>query len=52
MATCRSCGHDIEWVTTEATGRPMPLDPGPDRERRVSHFATCPQADQHRRGRR
>lgn len=67
MATCRSCGADIEWVTSATTGRPMPVDVGPaskgnlavvsgrahaysktdeglHRERRVSHFATCPDA--------
>ena len=29
MPPCRSCGHDIDWATMEASGRPIPLDPGP-----------------------
>lgn len=28
MATCRSCGAEIIWVTTE-NGKRMPLDPHP-----------------------
>lgn len=78
---CTSCDANIIWVTTAATGKPMPVDvePHPDgnvllTERigrsplaevvaagqdslipgeplRRSHFATCPQADQHRRPR-
>lgn len=26
---CKSCGADILFVTTEATGKAMPLDPAP-----------------------
>lgn len=56
---CRSCGALIYWVQTP-TGARMPIDRG--RETRVcyingewltigaykSHFATCPNAAQHR----
>jgi hypothetical protein len=88
MATCRSCGAEVEWCTTEANNRKMPLDLDPvklkkDREEgdesilgnlviirrvagdfgmtpvvryvpagqgtRTSHFATCPDRDEHRK---
>ena len=26
---CRTCGHPIVWVITDANGRRMPLDPEP-----------------------
>lgn len=59
-ATCSSCGALIYWITMPS-GKRMPIDRG--REQRVcfidgqwrvlgsykSHFASCPQADQHRR---
>lgn len=82
MATCRTCGAEIEFITT-ADGKPMPCDPRefpliPDRHgtvtgvmadgvvikgrtcsesyedeawvyARISHFATCPQAAEHRK---
>ena len=64
MANCRSCGAAIIWATTTA-GKRMPLDPKPIsvaigegvtnggtveiRRGYVSHFATCPSADQHRK---
>jgi hypothetical protein len=58
--TCSSCGALIYWVTM-STGGKMPIDRG--RESRVvyidgvwqvlgaykSHFASCPNAAQHRR---
>jgi hypothetical protein len=57
---CSSCHADIVWLLT-AKGKRMPVDaatvkPGdylfePNGEH-VSHFATCPSAQQHRRGRR
>lgn len=63
-AYCRSCGRQIIWCATDGDKR-MPLDaefemrfvldaladPMVGRLRRtyVSHFATCPQADEHRR---
>jgi hypothetical protein len=79
---CRSCGQEIEWVTT-VIGKRMPVNPeivniiedksgdtliiaddnrvkrgycvGDAREGgyitgRVSHFATCPHAAEHRKG--
>jgi hypothetical protein len=65
--TCRSCGAPILWVFTEggkrmpvdakpASGLVLddPESPTPTaRIRRVytSHFATCPQAAQHRKAR-
>lgn len=49
MSTCRSCGAQVVWEQT-ASGKKMPMDvePGPD-GKRVSHFATCPQADEWRK---
>ena len=78
MSLCRSCGQQVEWVTT-TKGKKMPVDPEvveyedaekgtvlvteggnvitvnefqrmPNVRGRISHFATCPQADQWRRG--
>ncbi len=65
MAKCRTCGAEIVWKKT-AAGRNVPLDPPEKRyventtsihrgqvEMRdtwLSHFATCPQADEHRKG--
>lgn len=42
-SSCRSCGADIEWWTTPR-GKKMPFDDGTA----ISHFSTCPNADQHR----
>lgn len=64
-AQCRSCLATIYWIET-ASGRRMPVDcevdgghtPSEPRSRvsvdgtGVSHFATCPNADEHRRARR
>lgn len=52
---CRSCGAWILFVRTKS-GR-MPIDYQPefaadthyDKARHVSHFATCPNADKHRK---
>ena len=59
MSQCKSCGADIEWI--EYAGKRHPLDV---RKRqgfyklvdtwtlgtfRESHFATCPDADKHRK---
>jgi len=62
-ALCRSCQAEIRWITTEA-GRQAPVDARPEKrfiiedrlagevgrlvDAYVSHFATCPDADQHR----
>jgi hypothetical protein len=61
---CRSCNAAIIWATTE-NGKSMPLDAAPVAQVGVfmfdngyakappkvyrSHFATCPNADQHRK---
>ena len=29
MSFCKSCGAKIDWYTVAATGKRMPLDPGP-----------------------
>ncbi len=54
-ATCRSCDAPIHWIITAANKR-MPVDaapfeaalPGSDTMHQ-SHFATCPNAAQHRK---
>ena len=56
VSACRSCDAYIVWMKTEA-GKNMPVnadsvDEGDDifdPATHVSHFSTCPQADQHRR---
>lgn len=64
--TCDSCGAAIVWAETTEKKR-MPLDAAPERRMLVvhtpggphaqvvvvyrSHFATCPNADQHRKPR-
>lgn len=58
LTTCRSCGRCIVWLVTDK-GRRMPVDPEGvkpgetvyEHGRHVSHFATCPQADQWRKKR-
>lgn len=57
---CSSCDAEIVWFKTR-NGKRMPVDERStqptDREdqldlsRHVSHFSTCPHADQHRRPR-
>jgi hypothetical protein len=56
-AKCSSCGEYIVWVKTEAE-KWMPVDADSfdegdellyDKEKHISHFATCPNADSHRR---
>lgn len=59
VTKCRSCGASIVWFSTTA-GKSMPVDAAtvqPTDEqlelpRHVSHFATCPNANQHRKPRR
>lgn len=51
---CKRCGGFIEWARTGLPNpRNIPLDSRPDRETGlyVSHFATCPNADEFRRPR-
>lgn len=58
IVRCSSCRARIIWLKTRA-GKNMPVDADTveaddddlDLERHVSHFATCPQANQHRRQR-
>ena len=53
---CHSCHAPIVWLTTRA-GKHMPVDAAGvladdrqfDSTRHISHFATCPNANQHRR---
>ena len=55
---CRSCNARIIWFRTSAGGN-MPVDADTvepadvtlDLKRHVSHFATCPNAAAHRKGR-
>jgi hypothetical protein len=55
---CRSCKARIVWFKTK-TGKNMPVDEGStqptdvdlDLKRHKPHWATCPNADQHRRPR-
>lgn len=61
ISVCRSCGTRITWVKTK-NGKNMPVDYDKDfddvggcevqefdSDRMVSHFATCPNANEHRR---
>ena len=54
---CKSCNAMIIWLETP-NGKKMPVDAAtvaPEHDRYIagthqSHFATCPNANQHRRG--
>lgn len=55
---CRSCQASILWVRSAANDRPIPLDPdkvtiiteaGEYVTGYVTHFATCPNAAEHRK---
>jgi hypothetical protein len=59
IARCKSCQARIVWAVTVA-GKRIPLDEGAEvagtigdvvTVRAVPHFATCPQAAQHRKRR-
>jgi hypothetical protein len=58
IVRCRSCNAKIIWFITER-GNNMPVDADTveaddielDLERHKSHFATCPNADKHRKKR-
>jgi hypothetical protein len=49
---CRSCSAPVEWWKT-TNGSNIPFDPpkvaGDMREEAISHFATCPNAKEHRK---
>ena len=57
---CRSCGARIVWFTTKS-GKLMPANAEPEKrlvlnegvahvaDTYLSHFATCPNANEHRR---
>lgn len=55
---CKSCQAPILWIKMEATGRSMPVnlewvtivtERGAVVGGHTSHFATCPQAAEHRK---
>lgn len=59
MAQCRTCKAEIIWGLT-ANGKRVPVNPPEKRfvmgaqglevqDTWLNHFATCPQADQHRK---
>lgn len=56
IVRCRSCRAKIIWFKTDA-GKNMPIDADTvepeddelDLKRHVSHFATCPDANLHRK---
>lgn len=56
VVSCKSCGADIVFLRT-VNGKNMPVnadtvEPGDvdyEHGRHVAHWATCPQASQHRR---
>lgn len=59
-AQCRSCNAQIVWVQT-VNGKSMPVDAhtydSKDglafiHDKHTSHFATCPNADKHRKERK
>jgi hypothetical protein len=51
-ARCRGCHAEIEWWFTPKGGK-MPFDlMQEDSSAATSHFATCPDAEEFRRGRR
>jgi len=58
MAKCKGCGKEIIWAKRRASGKTIPLDPSlpiyafengecwePDLPLAVSHFKTCPNAN-------
>lgn len=68
MANCSSCGAEIVWAKSAATGKAIPLDAKPEKrfyewvgtiesgsaevalmDTYQTHFATCPNAAQHRK---
>ena len=63
MKTCKGCGAEIRWITTEA-GKAMPLDAKPVNfyiqsgetwkmtQGYIVHWATCPNAKDFKRKKR
>lgn len=59
IASCRGCNADIVWFHNPKTNRIMPVnaetveigDEQLDLTRHISHFATCPKANDFRRAR-
>ncbi|WP_046180362.1 hypothetical protein [Domibacillus tundrae] len=58
MSKCRGCGAEIQWIKTDS-GKAMPADmqkqtiitaSGQVVNGFTSHFATCPQANNFRKG--
>jgi hypothetical protein len=47
VASCGSCSTPIRWGRTKA-GKKVPVDLEPVDGLYVSHFVTCPNADEHR----
>lgn len=66
MPQCESCGAEIIWVEMNPSGKRMPLDKkkrltfrySPEGNEwkgtwgHESHFASCPFADKHRKGKK
>ena len=58
LSKCSSCREYIVWMKTER-GAWMPVDPDSvtdgdeifDPDEHISHFSTCPNADEHRKRR-
>lgn len=58
MSACKTCGKTIIWLKT-AHGKNIPVDAKEgveethtfDPKQHTSHFATCPQANAHRKPR-
>ena len=56
LVRCRSCGQYMVFLPT-ANGKKMPVDAESvdegdeefDHTKHISHFSTCPNADQHRK---
>lgn len=59
IQSCRSCGAEIVFLRTKYKDKLMPCDAATvdhddyefDAAKHTSHFATCPDADKHRKAR-
>lgn len=47
LVGCKGCGAPIGYAVVVKSGKKMPFDPRS--EDKVSHYATCPQAERFRR---